>query len=137
VKLILDSKIMQAMMVFDRVTRKSAKDCLLQDDTYIFIIPQHTIAQAVGKHGSNVKKLQELFKKRVKIVEYSPDLQTFVKNVIMPLQAKEIVVEDTLVVITAPDSKTRGLLIGRGAKNLRKFEEVVKRHFPIDEIKVE
>jgi predicted RNA-binding protein Jag len=34
------------------------------------------------------------------------------------------------------DSKTRGLLIGRAAKNLHSLELIIKRYFKFNEIKV-
>ena len=44
--------------------------------------------------------------------------------------------EGGIVFLDPKDLKTRGLLIGRGASNLRFFEAIVKRYFPIDELKV-
>jgi len=34
------------------------------------------------------------------------------------------------------DLKTRGLLIGRNAAHLRSYEEIMKRYFPVKELKV-
>ena len=77
-----------------------------------------------------------MLKKKVKIVEYSDDLIQFVANVVAPIKVKEIVEEDGIVTITPMDSMSRGLLIGRSAVNLRGFENIVKRFYPIKEIKV-
>jgi hypothetical protein len=52
------------------------------------------------------------------------------------LELKEAKLEDTTLFLAAKDLKTRGLLIGRGASNLRLFEAIVQRYFPIKEIRV-
>jgi len=41
-----------------------------------------------------------------------------------------------IVTIAGPDSKTKGLLIGRNAQNLRNLEANVRRYFEVKEIKV-
>jgi len=52
------------------------------------------------------------------------------------LERKEINVEEKIITIVGPDTKTKGLLIGRSGQNLRNYEEIVKRYFDINEIKV-
>ena len=57
-------------------------------------------------------------------------------NLITPLKAKDIKLDNRIVTINGADTKTKGLLIGRSAQNLRNYENIVKRYFDIDEIKV-
>ena len=45
--------------------------------------------------------------------------------------------EDRIVIMISKNTKTKGLLIGRQAKNLRNLEKVVNRYFEVEEIKVE
>ena len=68
--------------------------------------------------------------------EFNPDLIQFIKNVVFPSKVKDIVEEEGVITITPPDSETRGYLIGKSASNLRNTEEVVKRYFELEEIKV-
>ena len=83
-----------------------------------------------------MRDMEYMLKKRVKIVEYSSDLTQFIKNVVSPLELREIRTEDARIFLDAKDLKTRGLLIGRSASNLRFFESIVKRYFPIEEMRV-
>ena len=69
-------------------------------------------------------------------MEYNSDTNKFIRNVVYPAKIKEIAVEDDVYEITPFDSFNRGLLIGRNAVNLRKFESIIKRYFPIKELKV-
>ena len=136
VKIKFDIDIMKFISLFDNITKIHAKDCFKQDSRIIFIVNEGKAGMAVGKKGMNIKKLENLFKKKIKIVEHSESLIDFVKNVIHPLGAKEISEDDEIVTIIPVDNKTRGYLIGREAVNLRNYEEIVKRYFDIKEIKV-
>ncbi|MCK5282913.1 MAG: NusA-like transcription termination signal-binding factor, partial [Nanoarchaeota archaeon] len=102
----------------------------------IFIVQQGYIGKAIGKKASNIKKLERILNKKIRIIEFSDDLERFIRNVIMPLKVKQIDIEEKIVTITSPDSQTRGFLIGRAAVNLRGFESIVKRYYDVDEIKV-
>ncbi len=136
IKIKFDIDIMKFISLFGGITRVTAKDCFKQGEKLVFIVGEGLAGKAVGKKGVNIKKLERLVKKKVKIVEYNDDLIEFVKNIIHPLSAKEISEEDDVVTIVPVDSITRGYLIGREAVNLRQFEDIVKRYFDIKEIKV-
>ncbi|MBW2996174.1 NusA-like transcription termination signal-binding factor [Candidatus Woesearchaeota archaeon] len=136
IKIKFDIDLMKFISLFEKITKVNAKDCFKQHEKIVFIVPEGKAGIAVGKKGMNIKKLEGILKKKVKIVEYSDDLIEFVKNVIHPLGAKEITEDDGIVTIIPPDSQTRGYLIGREAINLRGFEDIVKRYFDIKEIKV-
>ncbi|HME87513.1 MAG TPA: hypothetical protein VKE88_03815, partial [Candidatus Nanoarchaeia archaeon] len=77
------------------------------------------------------------FGKKVKIVEYHDDLLKLIAAFINPLKADEIVLEDGIVIIKSQDTKTKGLIIGRAAKNLRALENYIRRYMPVQEIKVQ
>jgi len=76
-------------------------------------------------------------KRKIKIVEFNPDIKQFIRNFVMPLQIKEVNEEDNKITITGFDTKTKGLLIGRERKNLENLKSVVKRYFDVEDIRVE
>ncbi|HLD07097.1 MAG TPA: NusA-like transcription termination signal-binding factor [Candidatus Nanoarchaeia archaeon] len=135
-KITFDSSLMQTIALFERTAGSPVKDCILQDSTYIFILPEHSIAQAIGRQGSNVRRLQQLLNRKVKLVEFSPDPAIFIQHLIQPLRVKGIAKEGKTIVIASPDIQTKGLLIGRDSRNLKNYEAVVKRHFDIEGIRV-
>ncbi|MBN2367551.1 NusA-like transcription termination signal-binding factor [Candidatus Woesearchaeota archaeon] len=135
-KIKFDMNIMKFISMFETITHASVKDCIQQDERLVFIVNQGEIMKAIGKGGRNIKQMERNVKKKVKVVEYNPDLIEFVKNVVAPLKTADVSEDDGVVKIIPPDSQTRGMLIGRGAVNLRGFEDIVKRYFPIKEIKV-
>ncbi len=127
--------LMKFMSIFETITHAKLKDCI-EDDFLIFVVQENQIAKSIGKNGNNVKQLQNILKKKIKIVEFNTDVVIFVKNLITPLKAKDIKIDEDVIIIQGEDTKTKGLLIGRNAKNLREYESIVKRYFPIKEIKV-
>jgi N utilization substance protein A len=128
---------MKFISLFESMTHAKLKDCFIQNEKVIFMVQEGDIAKALGKHGINIQKLEKLLNKKIKIIEFSTDILRFVKNVVHPLQVKEIHEKEGVIVIIPPDTKTRGYLIGRGAVNLRNTESIVKRYYPgIQEIKV-
>lgn len=127
------------MSLFQSRTRASLKDCYVDDLSGIltFIVQPGEIGKAIGKHGIMVRQLEQLMKRKIKVVEFHPRLGEFVKNMIMPFQAASVQDDDGTVTITPIDLKTRGVLIGRNASALRNLEKNVKRSFPgTKEIKV-
>lgn len=132
----LDLKLIQTISLFERITRARVKDCIDQSNSFVFIVYPGEMAKAIGPQGKNVKKLEQMLKKKIRIMEYNDELLTFVKNVISPLKAEGIIEEEGIVTITPTDSRSRGLLIGREAVHLRAFEAIVKRYFDISEMKV-
>jgi len=125
-KKVFDMKALQLMALFEKTTKTQPKDCIIQDNQIIFIVNIAQVGTAVGPKGINVKKLEQIFKKKIKIAGFSENLQEFIKSLVAPLQLKEIEEIDDIVELTAKDLKTRGLLIGRNASILRSFEGVIK-----------
>ena len=134
-----DAELLKVMTFFENATHSKLKDCYLDShtDMMTFIVMPGEIGKAVGKGGANVRRLEEAFKKRIKIAEYADDLLQFIRNMIMPLRVENVEQVDDIVVLHDQDMKTKGLLIGRNAGNLRNLEKNVQRFFPaLKEIKV-
>jgi len=137
-KIIYDINLMKFMSLFENMTRAELKDCFIdKNDNVVFVVRENQIAKAIGKHGANVKRLKQLLNRKIKIVEFNSNLIQFIKNLVYPLSIKEIRDDDGIVVLVGNDTKTRGLLIGREAQNLRSLESTVRRYFTVQEIKVE
>jgi len=131
-----DQKLIKFISMFESMTQAEVKDCIELENMLIFIVAENQIGKAIGKEGSNVRRLENLLKKKVRIIEYNKDIIKFVENIIYPNKAKEIRQEEKRIMIVPSDSKSRGFLIGRNATILRSNENIVKRYFEIDEIKI-
>jgi len=131
-----DINLMKFISLFESFTKTRAEDAFELDGTLYFIVKEGMIGKAVGKQGANYRKLESVLNKKIKMVENSPVLEKFVLNAVFPLKLANVEFKEKKVFLTAPDTKTRGMLIGRGASVLKVTEAIVKRYFDIDEIRV-
>ncbi len=136
-KVIYDDKLITYMSLFDKVTHASLKDCIIdQNDNPIFVVQPAEISKAIGKGGSNVKRLSAMLNRKIKIVEFNPELTQFVRNFVAPLTVRDVAEENGIVTIFGNDMKERGMMIGRDSQNLRMMEGIVKRYFKIEKMMV-
>ena len=139
VKIKYDINVMKFISLFESLTGANLKDCFLKDNIVYFIAQEDQIGLALGRKGSNIRRLEQVLNRKIKILEFNPQLEKFIKNIIFPLKVEEISVSEgdsRIVTLMVGDTKTRGLLIGKSARNLRNYESLAKRYFKIDEIKV-
>ena len=127
--------VMRYMSLFESLTGAKVKDCIL-NDIVMFVVHENEMGKAIGKHASNIKRVENTLKKRIKLVEFNNDVSQFVQNLIYPLKAREIKEEDGIVTVYGEDTRTKGLLIGRDRRNLNSINDIVKRYFKIEEVKV-
>jgi len=122
----------------ERITRVRVKDCFKDDDdeTIYFIVHRGEMGKALGKGGVNVKKVQQILDKKIRVIEYNDDLAAFVRNVIYPVEVEEVKVDENTVIIKDSRKKTKSLLIGRESRNLNILKRAVRRFFNV-EVKVE
>jgi len=131
-----DLKLMKTIMLFENITTAKVKDCVDVETMLIFIVEPLEMGKAIGKKGSNVRKIENLFKRKIKIVEFSSEKTKFLANLLHPATGFEIADEGEIIKIRANDLKTRGYIIGRNATNLRMLEDIVRRYYEVKEIKV-
>jgi N utilization substance protein A len=136
-KITYDANSMKLMSMFENMTGAKVKDCFENKGAVVFVVEEGEIGKALGKKASNVRRMEGLLKKRIRIIEYNPDIIRFVSNVIMPNRAKDITYNEGIITIVPEDSQSRGYLIGRAAEVLRNNESIVQRYFSeVKEMKV-
>src|SRR3989338_5999077 len=126
---------MQYISIFESLTAANVKDCIVNEQM-LFIVNENDMGKAIGKQGSNVKRIENLVKKKIRLVEFNDDVVQFVQNLIYPIKAKEIKEEIGIVNIYCNDIKSKGMLIVRDRHNINFVNGVVKRHFDVEEVKV-
>jgi transcription termination/antitermination protein NusA len=128
---------LQYMRLFEKLTGAQLKDCFVSREKLVFLVDEGQMGRALGKNKMNIVKLEKAVNTRFKVVEFSSDMLQFIQNMMAPLRIVEMKEEDGIVTITGPDEKTKGLMIGARAQNLRAYEDVIKKYYPnLKEIKV-
>lgn len=136
-KITYDANTLGVMKLFENITRAKIKDCIIDAEKITFVVLPGELKTGLGKNAANIKKLAEKFGKKIRIVEFKDSMLELIKSFINPLKVDAIHEEENVVILESTDTKTKGLIIGRAAKNLRALEENIKRYFPdLKEIKV-
>lgn len=130
-----DSESMKLMAFFEANTGARVKDCI-SNEKLIFIIEENEMGKAIGKNGANIKKMERMLKKKIKLTEFSSDILQFVRNLANPVEISDAKIEDGVVTIHGRDTATRAMLIGRERSNINHLTGIVKRYFDVKEIKV-
>jgi transcription termination/antitermination protein NusA len=133
----LDQDTISLINLFESKTRSRVKKFFEFNEILVFIVEEGEGSKAVGKGGANVKLLNNLLKKKIKIIEFNRDPVKFIKGFIYPIVAEDIALEEGTVSIKASCAREKGILIGRESKNLNKLKEIVKIYFSeIGEIRI-
>jgi NusA-like KH domain protein len=134
---IIDNDLLQTISVVEKITHAHVDQCIPRDDKLIFIVGKGDARKIVGPQGATLKKLESQLNKRLKVIEKVDDKMMFIRNAMLPLKIVDMKEEDGIVTVIGPDEKTKGLMIGAKAQNLRFTEKIVQMYFPdVREIKV-
>src|SRR3972149_1543150 len=117
-KITYNAELLNIMSLFERITRTMIKDCFYDDNNLLtFVVNDIEIGKAIGKNASNVKRLESLLKRKIKILAFNPSAVEFVKNLIYPVTGAEIQLEGDTITIRGKESK--GFLIGRNQWHIK------------------
>jgi transcription antitermination factor NusA-like protein len=89
------------------------------------------LSKAIGERGHNVRKINEITKKKVKIIvgpRSIEDLKSFVSAVVAPVTFKEINVEGNEVNLNA-GKQSKAALIGRNRRRLNEMQKIIQDFF--------
>jgi N utilization substance protein A len=125
--------------LFQEVTKATVKDCIIDNENnrIIFLVEAKDMGIAIGKSGSNVKKLRKILGKDIELVAYNDNLEGLVKNLMSPARVRSVKVVNTnskkSVYITV-DPQDKGLAIGKNGRNVLRAKLVLKRYMDIDNV---
>lgn len=134
-----DTETLRLMTLFENITHTSPKDCVVDQNgnCVYFIVNEGDAGAAIGKNGNNVKRVEALIKKNVKVFEYSNKLEIFVKNIIP--QTNEVMVKSVdgnTVIEIKVDRGSKAIIIGRDGKNIKLFKELLQRNHNVNDLVV-
>ncbi len=132
----LSAESIRYLTLFENLTGASVKDCLVYDDRVVFVVKRGEMGVAIGKGGINVERARELIGKRIEIIEHSDDPAEFIANIFKPIRVNVRLMErggaKIAQISVSPDLK--GIVIGKGGKNINKAKELAKRHHDIEDV---
>ncbi|MCD6371657.1 MAG: NusA-like transcription termination signal-binding factor [Candidatus Aenigmarchaeota archaeon] len=132
-----DTETIRLINIFENLTKANVVDCLLDKENNIayFVVEENQAGIAIGKNGFKIKQLEKLISKKIKVFEYSTDLEKFVKNLIPKVLEFKLVEEDKKrTVIVRVDKTERPVIIGREGRNLKIYKKLLLRNHKVNEL---
>ena len=109
-----DNDTILVINAFEKITGSKVRDCI-NAEFLCFLVNEGEVGAAIGKGGHTIKKAEEIFKKQIKIYEFSEDQTQFLKNLIPG--AQNIVIKEERATVTV-SGKDRGTVIGKSGSNV-------------------
>ncbi len=132
-----DTETIRLLTLFENMTNAPVRDCFTDNGVVYYIVEEGKIGLAIGKNGNSIKNVERVVGKKIKVFEYSKDIEKFVKNLIP--QCKEINVindEDTIKVEIKVSKNDKGFVIGRGGEKIKIYKQILKRVHNVSNIQV-
>jgi len=114
-----------------RVSKIKTSKCFIYNNVIIFAVPKAFLSKAIGPGAKNIKTLNEIFGKRVRVVvepKGKQDLEKFVKSIVEPVQFNSIEEKNNEFVLTA-GSRNKAALIGRNKRRLIELSQILEDVF--------
>ncbi|MCX8198345.1 MAG: NusA-like transcription termination signal-binding factor [Candidatus Micrarchaeota archaeon] len=120
---------------FEAATGATVKDCVITPDAVVFIVKQGELGKAIGKKGSNITRVRQIFARQVLVFEDSDDMEQFIRNLFGNIPVKNINVHekmDSKTAFVSVDEQDRGAAIGRDGNRIKTCRAVLLRRFNCD-----
>jgi len=133
---------MRYITLFESLTGAVTRDCIIDNklNRLIFIVKPGDMGLAIGKRGSNVRRLQKMLGKNIEVVEYAEEPEEFIKNSLSPARVRAVKISKSpngrKIAYVTIEPQDKGLAIGREGKNIARARMIAKRYFDIDHIVV-
>jgi N utilization substance protein A len=122
------------------LTKSTALDCVIDErfDRIVYVIKKGDMGLAIGKKGENIKKMQRVLGRRIEMVEYAGDPDTFIANIFKPAEVTGIERSEDgkRINVRVKKKGDLGIAIGKGGSNIEKARMLCRRFLglEIDEI---
>ena len=125
--------------IFESLTGAEVKDCIIDEEEQkvIMVVKKGCMGLAIGKKGINIKRVKEIIKKDIEVVEHSTDIKEFLENLLHPACVKRVQIlnnNNKLCAYVEVLPKHKGIAIGKNGRNIRKVKQIIKRIQNIDNV---
>ena len=136
----IDMQLMRYINLFEKTTKVQTTKVFTYNNQIVFAIPESKVSFAIGRGAVNIKKLNDILRKKTKVVampsmDDNKGIAKFVKDVVDPVEFNKIEVKDDSIIITA-GRQSKAALIGRGRQREKELADVLKNFFGIIKFKI-
>ncbi|MFH1631144.1 MAG: NusA-like transcription termination signal-binding factor [Candidatus Aenigmatarchaeota archaeon] len=130
--IVFDTESIKKIAFFQKMTGAHVVDFIENDEIYI-VIKEGESGLAIGRGGEKVRKAESAFKKSLRILEYSTDMEQFLRNVIPDIISIQKD-EEGVIIRVRPSVKAK--VVGREGCKAKIIGQFLKRLFDIENFKI-
>ena len=133
---VLSMQFIRYVNLFSKITRIRTNHCFEYNNAIVFAVPRNLVSRALGQNNENLRRLNEVLGRRVKIVAIPhgrEDIENFVSIITYPVKFKAIEIKDDNAVISA-GSQSKAILIGRNKCRLNEMQNVLSQYFGVKKV---
>jgi translation elongation factor EF-1beta len=133
----LDMKAIQAINLFEKVTRVKASYCFNYNGSLIFTVQYSEIRRI---RTSQLNQMGNLLGANVKVIPNPSEknltsLYRFVKAIV-PYPFKSINIQDKELVFLVPSTRAKAVFFGKDKSRLKELADIIKKFFDIEKVSV-
>ena len=122
------------MSAFQTFTGVLACDCVINEDTIVFVVKEEDIGTAIGKNGLHVKKLSDRTKKKIQVFAQGKDAESFIRLAFKNHIVHSVTLEEKEMRISVNNEDKKKILQNKWKFNI--IKEIMKRSYGIENIKI-
>ncbi len=129
-----DQEVIRLITAIENFTGASVKDCVVdeQTNTVYAIVDGMEEGFISGGEGRNLKYVERILGKSIKLVRYAPDVTVFAKNLVP--QALKVNLTDDNVLEIWVSKIHKPMVIGREKRNLNLLKKIFQRNFNVKDV---
>jgi NusA-like KH domain protein len=134
----IDMQFMRYINLFEKISRVSTMNCFVYNNTIFFAVPKTMVSQAIGPGASNVRRMSETLRKKIKVITMPNDdsgMKKFVEEIVEPIKIESLELTDGVVFIGA-DREGKAMLIGRNRVREQELTEILSKTFKVKDLKI-
>lgn len=124
--------------LFETLTGATIKDCIQEEGIMGFLVKKGDMGLAIGKNGANIERVKKAVGKGVWVMEFSDDLNEFIKNLVHPIKIKQVRIHDidNKKIVIEINKRDRKMVIGHNGNRIKIAKKLVDRHFGMNDIQI-
>ncbi|HIH09923.1 MAG TPA: NusA-like transcription termination signal-binding factor [Candidatus Diapherotrites archaeon] len=128
----------QLINALDSIARVGAKDCFIDGESIVYLVPESQMRQAIGKSGSTVELIKKKLGKRVELFEFTESAEKFFEKAFFKAKIDKVEIKDMKerkVAIVQVDNTNKKIIL-QNMRRLKRIKELAKRNYSIDEVRI-
>jgi N utilization substance protein A len=123
---------------FGELTGVTPRDCLVDDDRRVFLLPAGRMATAIGPDGATVERAEERLGRRIDLVADADAPETFIANALAPAVVRGVTISEQgdRVAYVEVEADDRGIAIGDDGRNIDAARRLARRHHGIGDVEL-